>query len=410
MKYPFTPEVLDALPEKIAQRYRALEDYLLEEICTRLRISGQINQVALEAIKALRSHGITKKAISKAISKAAGIAIDELDKLLNDVVERNNEYYDGLATAAMVTAPEVWLSNREVDAIIRQTKGELENITQSMGFAVRVNGRVTKFMDGAEAYRWALDIAALKVRSGVTSYNEAIKEAVKELADSGIKTVRYDNAGKVCYDQIDVAARRAVMTGVSQLCSKYSEQAKEYLETDLVEVSAHIGARDTGIGSANHKEWQGKVYHWVKDGQKQNPKYKDFIRTTGYGTGEGLCGWNCRHGWYPFVAGASERTWTDEQLAHIDDGHGVEFEGKKYTAYEATQKQRMIERSIRKLKREMTAFKAAGNEEGFLISSVRWRRLNSEYTAFSEAARLPKQTERLYVLSDEFTRDTSNRA
>lgn len=395
MKYPFTPEVLDALPEAIAERYRQLEADLLNEICARLKISGQLNQVALEAIKALRSHGISLDEIKKAISKATGIAIDELDKLLNDVVERNNVYYNGLATVASITTPDVWLSNREIDAITRQTKNELENITQSMGFAVRVNGRVTKLMDGAEAYRWALDKATLQVRSGVVSYNEAIKEAIKELADGGLKTVRYDSNGKVHYDHIDVAARRAVMTGVSQLCAKYSEQATEYLETDLVEVSAHIGARDTGIGAANHKEWQGKVYHWLKEGQKPNHKYKDFVRTTGYGTGEGLYGWNCRHSFYPFVEGVSERTWTDEQLANIDKDHEVEFEGKKYTAYEATQKQRMIERTIRKLKRERDAYKVVGLEDDARAANVRIRRLSKKYKEFSNAAGLPEQQERM---------------
>lgn len=395
MNYPFSPEVLDALPEAIAERYRQLEADLINEICSRLKISGQLNQVAVEAIKALRSHGISLKEIKAAISKQTGISLDELDKLLAEVVERNNVYYNGLATAADVTAPEVWLSAREIDAIARQTKNELENITQSMGFAVRVNGRVTKLLDGAEAYRWALDRATMKVRSGVVSYNQAIADAVKELADGGMKTVRYDSNGKVHYDHIDVAARRAVMTGVSQICSKYSEQAAEQLGTNLVEVSAHIGARDTGIGPENHKEWQGKVYHWVKDGEKQNPKYKDFIRTTGYGTGEGLYGWNCRHSFYPFIEGVSERTWTDEQLAHIDDGHEVGFEGKKYTAYEATQKQRMIERTMRKLKRERDAYKSAGLEDDARNSTIRLRRLSKKYKDFSAAADLPEQRERI---------------
>lgn len=398
MKYPFTPERLDALPEGVAKQYRQLEEDLLNEICTRLNISGQINVPALEAIKALRSHGISLDEIKKEISKRTGVAITEVEKLLRDVSERNEKYYNRIASEAEITAPDVWLRAEEIDAIIRQTKGEMENITRSMGFAVRVNGNVTKLLDGAEAYRWALDRAEMKVQSGVVSYNEAIKEAVKELADSGIKTVRYDSDGKTHYDSVDVAVRRAVMTGTSQMCSKYVEQSIEYLDTDLVEVTAHIGARDKGIGPENHKGWQGKVYQWVKDGKKRNPKYKDFVETTGYGTGEGLYGWNCRHSFYPFIEGVSERTWTDEQLEHIDDGHNCTYEGKEYTAYEATQKQRQIERTIRKLKREKNAYKEAGLKDDARNVNIRMRRLNQKYTEFSKEADLPEQKERMKVL------------
>ena len=92
-----------------------------------------------------------------------------------------------------------------------------------------------------------------------------------------------------------------------------------------------------------------------------------------------------------------ERTYTDEELAHIDDGHDVDFEGKHYTAYEATQKQRKIERTVRKLKRQQTAYKAAGLEEDAHAVTARIRRLNKEYEAFSEAAGLPLQRERMKV-------------
>lgn len=92
-----------------------------------------------------------------------------------------------------------------------------------------------------------------------------------------------------------------------------------------------------------------------------------------------------------------ERTYTDEELAHIDDGHDVDFEEKHYTAYEATQKQRQIERTIRKLKREQTAYKAAGLEDDYQAVTARIRRLNKEYKEFSKAAGLPEQTERMSV-------------
>ena len=105
-----------------------------------------------------------------------------------------------------------------------------------------------------------------------------------------------------------------------------------------------------------------------------------------------------RHTFYPFVEGVSERTYTDEQLAHIDDGLGCKFDVKEYSPYEATQFQRSIERSIRKLKREKAAYNAAGLSEKEQAVSIRLRRLNAKYKEFSAAAGLPEQKGRMKVL------------
>lgn len=386
MKYPFSPEVLDALPEELAELFRSLEATLLDEICSRLKLAGELNEVTVQDIRALRSHGIDLKGIEKAIQRTANISQRDLKKLLDGAVERNQEYYKEVIDLAGLTAPETLVSATDIVAIISQAQREVDNLTRSMGFLVD-NGRT--MLAPGRAYQWALDNAEMQVMSGAVSYNQAIKNAVKQLADSGIKIVDYESGHR---DQIDVAARRAVMTGVSQLCSKYTEQSAEYLETPYFEVSAHIGARDTGVGWQNHKEWQGRVYS-VRIGDK----YPSIYEVCGLGYVDGLEGANCRHIRTAFVDGVMERTYTDEELAHIDDGHDVDFEGKHYTAYEATQKQRQIEHTVRKLKREQTAYKAAGLSKEEQAVTARIRRLNAEYKAFSEAADLPLQMERMRV-------------
>ena len=391
MKYPFAPEVLDALPEELAELYRSMEAQLLDEICSRLNLADQLNEVTVQSIRALRSHGISQQEIERAIRRTTNISEKKLTELLDDVVERNQKYYSELIKIADVTAPQTLLSIEDTYAIYEQTRQTMRNITQSMAFLVD-NGRT--ILAPARAYQWALDNAVVQVQSGAISYNQAIRSAVKQLADSGIRVATYESGHR---DQIDVAVRRAVMTGVNQLCQKYAEQSEDYLGTDLVEVSAHIGARDTGVGPENHKGWQGKVYRWSEKLGTSYQVYPDFVETTGYGTGPGLGGWNCRHHYFPYIEGVSERTYTDEQLAHIDDDHNIEFEGKHYTAYEATQKQRQIERTVRKLKREQTAYKAAGLTEEEQAVTARIRRLNAEYKAFSEAAGLPMQRERMRV-------------
>ena len=386
-KYPFQPEVLDALPEELAELFRALEITLLDEICSRLKLADQLNEVTVQDIRAFRSHGIDIKSIEEAISKTAGISKQKLNSLLNDVIERNQKYYTEVIDLAHVTQPETLVDAATVDAIKRQTHDTFRNLTASMGFLVG-----NTMLKPARAYQWALDNAEMQIQSGAISYNQAIANVVKQLADSGLKIVDYESDHR---DHIDVAVRRAVMTGVNQICAKYTEQSAEYLETPYFEVSAHAGARDKPGPSpwSSHKNWQGKVYS-IRAGDI----YPSIYEVCGLGAVDGLEGANCRHRRNVWVEGVSERTYTDEQLAHIDDDLGCEFDGKKYTAYEATQMQRRVEREARKLKREKAAYKAAGLHEDETAVNIRLRRLNAKYKAFSAAAGLPEQRERMKVL------------
>lgn len=385
--YPFSPALLDALPEELAELFRALEITLLEEICSRLKAADELNEVTVQDIRELRSHGIDLKGIEKAIRKTTGISETKLNKLLDDVVERNQKYYTELIDLAHVTRPETLVNVDTVDAIKRQTHDTFRNLTASMGFIVG-----NTMLKPARAYQWALDNAEMQIQSGAINYNQAIKTAVKQLADSGLKVVDYESGHR---DQIDVAARRAVMTGVNQICAKYTEQSAQYLETPYFEVSAHAGARDKPGPSpwSSHKDWQGKVYSI-----RANDIYPSIYEVCGLGAVDGLEGANCRHRRNVWVEGVSERTYTDEQLAHIDDDLGCEFDGKKYTAYEATQMQRRVEREVRKLKREKAAYKAAGLREEEQAVNIRLRRLNAKYKAFSAEAGLPEQRERMKVL------------
>lgn len=386
-KYPFTPEILDALPEELAKIYRALENTLLDEICSRLVFADQLNEVTVQDIRALRSHGIDLRSIEEAISKTAGISKQKLNSLLNDVVERNQKYYTEVIDLAHVTQPETLVDAATVDAIKRQTHDTFRNLTASMGFLVG-----NTMLKPARAYQWALNNAEMQIQSGAISYNQAIKTTVKQLADGGLEVVDYESGHR---DQIDVAVRRAVMTGVNQICAKYTEQSAQYLETPYFEVSAHAGARDKPGPSpwSSHKDWQGKVYSI-----RANDIYPSIYEVCGLGAVDGLEGANCRHRRNVWVEGVSERTYTDEQLAHIDDDLGCEFDGKEYTAYEATQMQRRVERQIIKQKKLVTAYKASEQKGEYYAAEAKLVRLIAKYKAFSEAAGLPLQRERTKVL------------
>ncbi len=402
-KYPFSPAMLDALPEELAELFRSLEDTLLDEICSRLPLKDQLNEVTVNAIRALRTHGIDTKDINRAIQKTAGISEKKLDKLFGDVIARNQKYYTEIIDMAGLTQPDILVNAATIEAIRTQTLDAFHNITASMGFLVD-KGRT--MLPPARAYQWALDSAVMQIQSGAISYNQAIKSAVWQLA-GGLKVVNYES-GHV--DRIDVAARRAVMTGVNQICDQYTNQSAEYLNTRYFEISAHSGARDKPGPSpwSSHKGWQGKVYYQSESGEPDPlGLYDDLVEMTGYGYVDGLTGANCRHHKYAFIPGVSERTYTDEQLAHIDDGLGCTFDGKTYTAYEATQMQRRLERQIRAQKRLKNAYKSAGLSKDATAANIKLRRLNDKYREFSREAGLPEQRERIKVLTDgEITDDS----
>jgi len=463
-KYPFQPEFLDALPEEIVSIYLALEDKLLEEICSRLAVSDKLNTVAVSAIKTLRSHGIKLKEIETAIKNTAKIGEEKLTQLFDDVVKRNQKYYEEEINFSDLTEPRRNVDKDDIEAVYKQSKKKTEeleknravdrddikkgfekenrpskdpeadlikedrkkqeekkeekkveqpkqveivneekikavydeakekllNLTKSAGFLVHRGGK-TVMLPPAKAYQWALDQAVIRIDSGVTSYNEAIKDAIKELASSGIKTVSYES-GHV--DQLDVAVRRAVMTGVAQLCDQYTTQSAEKLGSHYFEISAHSGARDK-LGPhkwSSHKAWQGKVYS-----TEQDDIYPNIYAECGYGEVDGLMGANCRHYRNVWLEGRSSRAYTDEELENIDQPP-FEFECRTYTAYEATQKQRQIERTIRKQERLKIGLEANGQKEELTAVKAKIRRLKAEYKAFSKAANLPLQNERTKAL------------
>lgn len=313
-----------------------------------------------------------------------------IDRMFDEAIERNQEFNSKLMDKKGIVPDPVntQLLSSQIELIKAQTKKEMVNITRSLGFAEKIGGKVV-FKPAAKMYQDTLDFATMQVSSGVTDYNTAIRQAVSKLTNSGLRSIDYATGST---NKVDVAARRAVMTGIGQISGEQTKLAMQELDTDLVEVSAHAGARDTGGGYINHKSWQGKVYSLSGN----SDKYPSLTAVTGYGSGGGLQGWNCRHNFYPFLEGISERTYTDQQLKDIDS-KPFTYEGKQYTAYEATQQQRKLETAIRKTKLDLVGFESAGLKDDFTTSSIKLRRLREYYKDFSGKAGLKTQLERAQV-------------
>lgn len=335
-----TPDQLEALPRRFVQLWQQVEDDILQDIARRMKSLGELDPLTPTAIwqawrlaetRAVRSNTVAT------LAKYTGKSRAEIKRLLETAGAQTLAADDAVYTAVGLDPPPVNQSPALLNAGYRQTCGTWQNLTATTA------NTVTGAFEDRLSRAWGL------VSTGAQDYSTAIRRTVDDLAD----TMPYITYPSGHTDTLEVAARRAVLTGVNQTCAKLQLKRMEEMGCEFVEVTAHEGARPT------HAVWQGRVYHRggavVQDGER----YEDFETATGYGTGPGLCGWNCRHNFYPFYPGVSVRNYTDERLAELD-ARNIPYGGGLYTRYEITQMQRALERRVRKYKRRYLAETAAG--------------------------------------------------
>ena len=202
----------------------------------------------------------------------------------------------------------------------------------------------------------ACDVAHMQIASGAFSYNEAIRQAVKNAAVQGF-TVRYPT-GKTT--SLDAAVRRAVLTGVNQTCGKLQEMRADEYEVDLMETTAHFGARPT------HAEWQGQVVS--RSGRSGYLSLDDI----GYGAVDGFMGANCRHNWHMYFEGYSHRAYTPEQLESLKN-ETVTYEDREMPVWQARERQRAMERSVRRYKQELVAYDEAAKNTTEPEERIPWQ-------------------------------------
>ncbi len=378
-----TPNEIAAIGEYLMQLFQAYEDEVIRDIARRIAKTGELTETAQQQIVRLMDLGVDQSDIARLTAKLLDMSDEAISELMEYAAEKSTQFRDAVFERAGTSQRDILGSaqtQRMLEAAVSQTQHEMRNITRSMGF----RSRDGVWRSCAQAYQRALDAATLQVTAGTMSHQQAVRSAVQELADAGISFVDYASGW---VNRADVAVRRAVLTGVSQLTGELSMQNAETLNTDYVEVTAHMGARP------EHAEWQGKVYKL----NGSEPGYPNLAAATGYGTGSGLKGWNCRHDFYPFFPGIDERAYTDEDLRNIDPPPFT-YDGRTYSAYEASQYQRKMETAMRKTKRRIMAADGAGLSDDFTAESIKLRRQREMYREFSHKAHLPTQEDRIQVL------------
>lgn len=380
----FTPTEIEALPSAMEQLYRSLQLNIMSDLTERLKANGEeITSAADWQINRLYELGVSKDEIDSLIQSTLNASDDEIDRIYNEVVQsgyaRNEELYTGKGKEYIPYAENKQLQQL-VKAVKNQTKSEYRNITGSLGFAVKNADNTLSFTPLADFYQRTLDNGLMQIASGAVDYNTVLKRAVKAMTDSGLRSVEYSSGWS---NRVDVAVRRALMTGFNQVVAKVNEDNAEQLGTEYFEVSYHRGARPT------HQVWQGRVY-----------SKKELETVCGLGTVTGLCGANCYHSYSPFIKGIDTPTYSEEELDRMNEEENTpkEYNGRQYTAYEAQQRQRQLETAMRADRQKIELLTQGGADDDTITGAkVRYFQRQDEYVKFSKAMGLPQQWERVTV-------------
>ena len=332
-----SPEYIDHLPDRVVELYADLEIRILEDMARRILKTGALTETAQWQMWRLEQIGAEREFIRYHLQRLTGKTQGEINELLAEAGEKAL-YYDDQIYRAAGLSPKALRDSEALQKIIKagsdKTMRLFENLTS------------TTADTASRQFENALDAAYMDITSGAFSYQDAVRSAVKSLSKAGIDAIIYPSGHT---DKMDVAVRRAVLTGVNQTAARIQIARADEMECDLVETTAHMGARP------EHMDWQGRIFS--RSGKSR--KYPDFVKSTGYGTGPGLCGWNCRHSFFPYFEGLSERAYSRAKLREYEN-KTVTYNGRTLPYYDATQQQRYLERQIRRWKREYLAMDAAG--------------------------------------------------
>ena len=322
------------IEKQAVQIYQNLELQIIEEIATRIANFGYANTVVINDLRIAQEMGFLYQDIVKLVAEYNNTTYEKVNEIFYEAGEKTLNYDDKIYKEAGLN-PTPLQQDESIKQIMNATIGRTSGNLQNLCMTTATAGQ-TQFVN-------AINNAYLYTSTGVKSYTQAIIDEIKNIGQQGAE-IQYPSGRK---RSIESAIRMNIITAVNQNCGKIQEERASELSWDLMELTAHSGARPS------HAEWQGKIVSL--SGQKGYLSKEDI----GYGEATGFKGINCRHDWHPYYKG-STRAYTQEQL-NAWKSEKVMYNGKEYSKYDATQIQRKMERQIRTDKKELVSYQALLN-------------------------------------------------
>lgn len=368
-----TAAQIEALRSQSEQLLDPLTDFLIEDIAKRVSKAGQFTATASYDAWKLQQLGVSQRKLKQEIAKRLEISLKDAEKLLTQAAKTGYNFdMSRFPTSQAIPLSANSSLQQILQATVEMAKDDLTNITQTIGF-VGPDGQCHELTD---AYNQACDFAFQKVSTGAQDYQSAIREATRNLAEKGIRTIDYESG---VHTSIEAAVRRNIMGGLGIMQEKISQSTHDTLGCDGFEISAHTASAE------DHAPFQGRQYSDEAYAKLNN----SLVRRIGT--------LNCGHAAFPIILGVHEPVYSEEELEEFrkQNEEGVTFDGKHYTLYEATQRQRKFERTIRKQKRRILVDESTEDAEKLQIDQIKLQRLKQEYARFSKGVGLPMQHARM---------------
>lgn len=364
-----TASQIDVLRAASEQLLQPVTDFLIEDIARRVSEAGQLTGTASYQVWRAQNLGISQRKLKKELQKKLDLSAAEVEKLLKQAAKTGYNFdLSKLPTSQAIPFSANSSIQQIVAATVKQAQKDLTNITNTMGF-VCSDGKVREL---TEAYQKACDDAFMRTVTGAQDYTSAIRDATRGLAEKGILSIDYASGR---HFTIEAAVRQNIMGGLGLMQEQISQQNHDDLGCDGWEISAHAGS------APDHEPIQGRQYT-DKEYKRLNNSLMRRIGTL-----------NCGHAAFPIIMGVNAPQYTEEELEQMrrDNETGVTVDGRHYTTYEATQRQRQLERAIRNQKRKILIDKTVDDPDKLQTDQIRLVRLRDEYARFSKEAGLPTQ-------------------
>lgn len=369
-------ETREALAEVLVDRIEELNTVILTEVGQSINKVGKLTpSSAYKLIQDLK-YGDSYTNIVRKLKQVTNLNEKEIYKIFEELAKQDQQFakqFYEYRNIEFIPYAENKELQQQVKALAKITANTFNNMMKTTAFMTIENGKKV-YTPLSKIYQKTLDKAVLSLSQGKDSYQTAMRKAMKELADSGIRTVDYSTGYS---RRLDSAVRQNMLDGMRQLSNEVQRQFGEEFDADGIEISVHDHP------APDHEDIQGHQYS-IEEFEELNNSLERPISTL-----------NCYHYTFSIVLGVSQPEYTQEQLDKInaDNKAGFEFEGKHYTMYEGTQLQRQIETKIRQLKDRQIGARAMEDMEEVGKYQRKITQLTQKYNDLCKISGLqPKKT------------------
>lgn len=395
-------EVIDKVVERLVRRIEKGNEYVLEEIGATIKEFGEITPSQAQELAQILKYGGRYDKIAKRLAEITELNVKDIYKIFEEVAKNDyrfaKQFYE-YKSIKYIPFEQNEALKRQIKALAEITAKEYVNISKTRAFARVINGKI-EYTSLAETYQDVIDEAILNVGQGKQNFDSAMRKTIKELGDSGIRSVDYDSGRSI---RMDSAVRMNLKGGLTHMHEEMQNQLGKEFDADGVEISVHFNP------APDHQEAQGKQFS-----KEEYEKLQETGIATSYDGEEidmhlelasgksslshrPIGEYNCYHYTFAIVLGVSKPNYSNKELKDIIEQNqkGFEFDGVHYTNYQGTQLQRRIETEIRKTKDTLAIAKASDNEEQVIKSNIKLKQLNKKYQDLSRVSGLKMKYDRL---------------